>query len=285
MIKALIWRVSDNTQHYDKAINILERQHDGVEVVDEVSGDEIAKVDKKEHYDVLLVVGARTVGMSSVTKDAAQRKLPVEKLLGDWIICVPGFTLNKYRRLQRSSLSIFAYDCFGGIISNTLGLPFRTPFINLSFGDGKYFVKFLREPHAYLNKKLIEQAATESCNYPIAKLGDIALHMIHYKTFEESVEAWERRKAKINWSNLFVTMVTGDKKTLEEFDALPFKKKACFVPFKSELPSAWYVNPDIDKEARNLAHAVRRFGAGHFVYYDPFDMLLDGKKTPLLDVD
>lgn len=221
--------------------------------------------------------------MSKVTQDAAKLNLPEEKLLGDWIVCIPGFTLDKYRELQRSHLSIFAYDCFGGIISHTLGLPFRSPFVNLSFVYSKYFVQFLRDPHGYLNEKLIEQKSAEH-DYPVAKMGDISLHMMHYKTFEESVAAWEKRKSKINWNNLFVTMVTRDKKDLEEFDAFPYDKKACFVPFKSKLDSAWYINPEIDKEAVNLAHAVRKFGIGYFIYYDPFDMLLYGKKTPLIEM-
>lgn len=45
MIKVLIWQVSDKTQFKDKAIEILERQHDGIEIVGSVVNEEIAKVD------------------------------------------------------------------------------------------------------------------------------------------------------------------------------------------------------------------------------------------------
>ena len=221
--------------------------------------------------------------MSKVTQDARRINLPEEKLLGDWIVCIPGFTLDKYRELQGSHLSILAYDCFGGMLSHLLGLPFFSPFVNLSFIQSKYFVQFLRDPHGYLEKNLIEQPSAKY-KYPVAKMGNISLHMMHYKIFEEAVDAWESRKSRINWNNLFVTMCTADKKDLEQFDVLPYDKKVCFVPFRSDLPSAWYINLEIDKYARDIAHTVRRFGEGRIFYYDPFDMLLYGKKTPLIDM-
>ena len=126
MLKVLVWSVSNNRQYLDGALKILERQHNGIELIGKAEGEDITKVGVGQ-YDLLLVVGAKQIGMSSVTKDAAKLKLPVEKLLGDWIVCIPGFTLDKYRKLQRSRLSIFSMNCFGGLISNTLGLPFRSP--------------------------------------------------------------------------------------------------------------------------------------------------------------
>lgn len=224
--------------------------------------------------------------MSQVTKDAARLNLPEEKLLGDWIVRIPGFTLEKYRELQRSRLSIFSVNCFGGIVSNTLGLPFRSPFVNLFLPPG-HFIKFLKDPAAYMKVKMTyhEDHFVESGNYsyPVAKLGDILLYMMHYKTFEESVEAWERRKTQINWDNLFVEMFLfkEDKELLKEFDALPYAKKVCFVPFQSDFDWAWYVDPAIDKKSGRIDTAVNHLAFGNVYRYDLFDMLLYGKKTPL----
>ena len=225
--------------------------------------------------------------MSEVVKLARRLNLPEDKLLGDWIVCVPGFTLDKYRQLQRSRLSIFSVNCFGGFISNTLGLPFRSPFVNLWL-SGEDFVKFLRAPRIYLEETPSYQGqqfdSTKTIEFPVATLGNVSLNMMHYKTFEESVVAWNRRKARINWYNLFVTMYTDSEEILRKFDTLPFGKKVCFVPFKSDADSAWYINPEIDKDATSLANHINRFGSGLIFYYDVFDMLLYGKKTPLIEM-
>lgn len=300
MLKVLVWHVSSDTRFQNKALQILESQHNGIELTGITADAEtsLAYAGKNipfiplvevntgsEEYEVLLVVGAREIGMSEATKIARQFKLPEEKLLGDWIVCIPGFTLDKYRRLQRSRLSILSVNCFGGFISNRLGLPFLSPIVNLYIGN-QDFLKFMRDPHSYFEKTLTYygDGIASDRKYPIAKLGDIILNMLHYKTFDESVEAWEKRKKRINWYNLFVTMWDIDEKRLEQFDALPYGKKACFVPFKSDLDSAWYINPEIDKRASRFVDVYNRFGGGNVIYYDWFDMLLYGKKTPLIEM-
>lgn len=295
MLKVLIWQVSDKTQFKDKAIEILECQHDGVEIVDSVVNEEITKVDRGGGYNLILVigakrfgmVGAKKIGLSQVMQDAKRFNLPLEKILGDWIVCIPGFTLEKYHQLQSVHLSIFAKDCFGGIVSNMLGLPFRSPFVNLRLSEPD-FIRFMSEARAYMEKELIFkekkwQSALGGFHYPVFTLGDVDLFMNHYPDFDEAKNKWYERKARINWENLFVTMSTANEKILEQFDMLPYDKKICFVPFKSDLSSAWYINPEI-KKGEPFWRIVHLFGYGDPFYYDVFDMLLYGKKTPLIDM-
>ena len=302
MLKVLIWVVSEDTRFFNGAITILERQYNGVELVGLTAIREVELFTGGKKvlnvpfiplekltggvYDILLVVGARQVGMSQVIKAARQLNLPEEKLLGDWIVCIPGFTLEKYRRLQRSRLSIFAMNCFGGVLSNTFGLPFHSPFINMFFNEQEY-LRFLRAPRVYMEEKLIfKKTAFEErlkINYPVVTLGNVDLNMNHYPEFDEAIKIWERRKARINWYNLFVVMYTENEEILQEFDALPYGKKVCFVPFKSNLDSAWYINRKIKAELE-FWDVVNHFGFGEPFYYDPFDMLLYGKKTPLIEM-
>lgn len=45
MLKVLVWQVSKDTSFKDKAIKILEEQHNGIEIVGEAVNENIAKVD------------------------------------------------------------------------------------------------------------------------------------------------------------------------------------------------------------------------------------------------
>ena len=285
MLKIFLWVVSKDTRFLKDAIKILERQHNGIEIVGKAIGSEISESEK--NFDVILVVGAKKIGMNKIAQAARQLNLPEEKLLGDWIVCIPGFTLEKYRHLQKSRLSIFTMNCFGGVLFHTLGLPFNAPFVNMFFDEQDY-LRFLREPRAYLEKNLILKELKWQTElkfyYPVVKLGDVVIYMNHYPDFDAAVKIWERRKQRINWYNLFVTMYTEREEVLQEFDSLPYGKKICFVPFKSDLPSAWQINSTVIKNAPPFWDVVNRFGFGNPFWYDPFDMLLYGKKTPLIEM-
>ena len=285
MLRILIWAVSKDTEFLSDAINILESQHNGIEIIGKAVGENISHLDKE--VEVILVIGAKDFGMDKITQVARQLKLPEEKLLSDWIVCIPGFELEKYRRLQRSRLSIFSRQCFGGCISNMLGLPFRSPFVNLFLNDDD-FLKFLRAPHIYLEEephfeKLTSKSVEAPDGYPLLSLGNIYLNMMHYKEVDDAIAKWNERKHRINWYNLLVIVPTENEKILEQFDALPYGKKVCFVPFKSELDSAWYINREIQSN-KKFWDVINHFGMGKPFYYDPFDMLLYGKKTPLIDM-
>ena len=284
MLKIFLWFVSKDKRFFQDAIKILEQQN-GIELVGAAAGEEISNSDEK-FFDVILVVGAKNFGMSKIARAARQLHLLEEKLLGDWIVCIPGFALEKYRKLQRSRLSIFSMNCFGGMLSHTLGLPFLSPFVNLWLSE-KNFIDLLRAPRAYMEKNFLfkEMARQPDLNfdYPVVALYDIVIYMNHYRSFDAAVEKWNERKQRINWKNIFVTMYTSDEKILQEFDALPYDKKVCFVPFKSDLNSAWFINPAI-KHGLEFWNIVNQFGKGNLFCYDPFDMLLYGKKTQLVEM-
>ncbi|MBR1806572.1 MAG: DUF1919 domain-containing protein [Selenomonadaceae bacterium] len=287
MLKILLWFVSKDTYCLETSLNILDGQHGDIELVGTVTGEEIFSLDCRA-CDVVLVVGARKIGVSKIVGAARQLNVPEEKILCDCIVPLPGFALDKYRRLQRSRLSVVSMNCFGGFISHMLGLPFRSPFVNLWLSE-KDFLKFLHAPKFYLETKprferLDHPWELFPNGYPIVSLDDVTLNMMHYKTFEESVDAWNRRKARINRYNLLVTMYTESEDILREFDALPYGKKVCFVPFKSDADSAWYINPNVDADAKNFTEVVNRFSCGHYIYFDLFDMLLYGKKTPAIEM-
>ena len=208
MLKILLWIVSNDGRFFQDAMITLKSQHNEINVVGLTVNNEIGFVMNGkdvpfipqdevdwEKIDVLLVIGARQFGISQITKAARQLKLPEEKLLGDWIACIPGFTLEKYRHLQNSRLSIISLNCFGGFLSNILGLKFRSPFVNMWLNE-KEFLRFLRAPRVYMEERLIlKEKKWQSLlkfNYPVVTLGNVDIEMNHYPDFDEAVEIWVR---------------------------------------------------------------------------------------------
>lgn len=80
-----------------------------------------------------------------------------------------------------------------------------------------------------------------SNDYPLALLGDIELHFLHYKSENEAREKWERRLRRICWENLYFKFNDNDQCTYElmkEFEKLPYKSKVIFSSKNYEdLPS------------------------------------------------
>ena len=137
---------------------------------------------------------------------------------------------NNKNRLNNFAPSIISSNCVGGIISHELGLQFKSPFVNL-FIKPCDFVKFLSDPEKYLLSEVHEDVS-EGKEYPVASILDIKLYCVHYNSFEEFCEKWEKRKKRIDWSNVYVIMTERDGCTiqdLENFDKLPYKNKVVFT--------------------------------------------------------
>lgn len=151
MLKVLLWVVSNDKQFIHDAITTtLRYQYDAIKLFGPISKNQIIKVDCAI-ADIILVVGAKKFGMNQIIKEVRRYNLPEEKFLGDWIVATSGFSLEKYRRLQASHLSIFSINCFAGVISHTLSLPFCSPTINLFFNTQDY-LKFLHAPQVGAKK-------------------------------------------------------------------------------------------------------------------------------------
>ena len=55
--------------------------------------------------------------------------------------------------LQSSKISVIAINCWGGLISHTLGLEFRSPFVNM-FLEEQDYLKLLSDLDYYLGMEL-----------------------------------------------------------------------------------------------------------------------------------
>ncbi len=134
----------------------------------------------------------------------------------------------RYSRLKSTDFTIISSNCVGTVIYYDLGLPFLSPTINLTIGMND-FVKFAENLKWYMERE-VEEVEDES-GVPTGLLGDIKVHFVPYKNFEEEAK-WKERKQRINWDNLFfIGSERGDctYETVRRFEQLPYKNKVIFL--------------------------------------------------------
>ena len=246
-------------------------------------------------FDFVLVTGgsvdingpAPNVHFGDVLSELKALNIPEDKIILDRVLCVPQFTFDKYKKLKESRPTIFAMNCFGGVIYHRFGLPFYSPMINMFTGD-RDMMNFLSDPIRYINSELrFYKNSEQNGGYPIFCIeNNFFLYMNHYAKLgaDFAKEKWNERKARINWDNVIAFVNTNNPKVLDEFEKLPFDKKFCLVPFPSDKESAIYLNPALDPAPgggnRSIGDLANRFGLGYNQYnYDLWDMLLYGKKS------
>lgn len=244
----------------------------------------LSKEDLKNlDYDLILVTGFKS-SLVPILKDAENLGITPDKVVLDRTVCIPLFTLEKYKKLRHSKLSILSMNCFGGFLYHRFALPFLTPTINM-FTSNEEFINFLKNPMENVKSelKLVRTERNEDLkiDYPVYKIGETEWRMNHYGDANIAYRKWCERSFRINWFNLLVVMYTENPDILAEFDKLPYAKKICFVPFKTNLDSGFYVNRD-KYNGIGLWDIVNRIGMGSIIEYDMWDMLLYGKKTPLI---
>lgn len=135
----------------------------------------------------------------------------------------------KKRPLQRTDYTIISSNCIGGSIYKDFNLPFNSPTIGL-FIHGKDYVKFCTNLHYYLSMSLTKAEVSKWAgvvNYPVGIIGDIEIHFLHYDSFEAARDKWEKRRARVNYDNIYYIMTDRDFSTYSdmiEFDKIEGRK-------------------------------------------------------------
>ena len=304
----IFWIQSPQSQYAAQAINVLAHQYGNLNFIGTVQSNTptpvpggiiindkpLPIINKAElpaiDYDLIVVIG-QNASLVPILKEAKDLNINTDKVILDRTICVPGFTLERYKKLRKSNLSIFSINCWGGLAYHTFGLSFSSPTINMFFGD-KDYLKLLHDPMTYMNKELkfyMTNVEDKKNKYPVFLLDDIRVYMNHYADLgvDGARQKWEERRLKINWFNLLIVMYTEKMEILEEFDSLPYDKKVCFVPFETSIDSGFYIKPEFINAMKKINPNYGLADAGNFIaenkiqYYDLWDLLLYGKKTIL----
>lgn len=113
---------------------------------------------------------------------------------------------GKRSRLANRDFTLISSDCTGGMVYHEFKQQFRSPTVNMYFDAGDY-IRFIKNTREYLDASMVGLAdESRREGYPVAMLGDIRLHLVHYASVGEAREAWDRRKRRINWDNCFYIM-------------------------------------------------------------------------------
>lgn len=138
--------------------------------------------------------------------------------------------------LPSTNFTIISDNCIAGVIYQQLGLPYLTPFVGLFILPEDYY-KLTKNLYYYMSQEILfdEELAWFSKGnyyYPVGHLGDVTIHFLHYKTNEEARSKWNRRKNRMNWSNIYFKFDNNDsptKELLQKIDRLPYHNKIILV--------------------------------------------------------
>lgn len=131
--------------------------------------------------------------------------MSIKKILR-WPFVVSCKVINKLyysiarARLKNEDFTILCSTCLGGVIYHRLGKQFLSPTINLWMTQ-RDFIEFACNLKHYVSLKLNFIESNEET--PVAMLGDIIIHFNHADSEEQAEQEWLRRKARINYDNIY----------------------------------------------------------------------------------
>ena len=147
------------------------------------------------------------------------------------------------KKIKNKNISIISSNCNGGVIYHDLGLKFLSPTINLYFQPDE-FIKFIDNLEYYLALE-VKEVVDDTVRFPIGIIGDVKIYFLHYKSFNEAKEKWDKRKKRVNFNNIYVIFTDRDgcnKEMMKKFDSLKIKNKIIFTHKKfDDIKSAKYI--------------------------------------------
>lgn len=160
-----------------------------------------------------------------------------------------------------------------------LQLQFNSPTVNMLF-EPKGFLKFMKNPEYYLDCPI--RFVESNTVYPIGSIGDISIRFLHYHSKEEVVSAWNRRKKRINWNNVFV--ITCDEgltiDDMKAFDNLPYKNKILFMSKPNqEIKCGIYCKEFKKQTDARLLNFANPLGRRYYQKYIDYVSWLNGEEA------
>lgn len=155
--------------------------------------------------------------------------------------------------LKNKSFTIISNNCWGGIIYDKFSLPYNTPTIGLWIPPRDY-CKFLANLNYYLKQSVVQISYQDSHVYELLKkrkeegrynfnldnliigrIVDVDIIFLHYNSFNDAKNKWEKRCKRVNFKNMLIKFNDQNECTYEDykdFSKLDFEHKLFFTANK-----------------------------------------------------
>jgi uncharacterized protein (DUF1919 family) len=221
--------------------DIVERSLDGVEVI---TKDDISSIE----FDYLIITSSKYY--KEIYLEALKIGVDAKRIINGVVLRIPLFDFKRYFELIENNITILSDNCWGGNVYHYFNMQFYSPLVNILWQQDEYS-KFIQAPEYYLKQPLVMEREGDLRGniYPRASLGKgnkkVYMELIHEVSFSEAQEAWNRRKERINYNNIFVEMgfdatEQNKKEYLDIFDKIPYKK-ICFYSENCQMDSVVYL--------------------------------------------
>lgn len=162
---------------------------------------------------------------------------------------------------MNSEFCIISNDCWGAEVYIERKIAYNTPFVGL-FIPPSHFVKISNNLHEYFKLELVFIKETKFKEYeehyikepyPIALLGDIEIHFLHYKDDNQANEKWKRRLDRMpkDSSKWFIKgcdrEISDWPELISLWNSIPFNKVFFSATKRSSIDDLIYITESYDE--------------------------------------
>lgn len=246
--KVLIWGIGKDFWHMYNVLRLNEVTGN-IEIVGYISKErDLQYIDNKEVYlpnkiseneiDYEYIIVATSVYYKEICNYGSNvLQIERKRFINGKVFLVPGFDWSRFINIYINNVSIVTETCLGGTLSNNLGLPFCSPFVNVRIGIQKndYF-RLLDKLDWYMNQSPTEYPKIKDAkynwngwegrvNFPKLWYDDILIHGFHYRSQQEFLDIWEERRKRYNPENKVIFKILYDEEDVEKFEQLEYLRK------------------------------------------------------------
>ena len=212
-----------------------------------------------------------------------------DRLLTYGILKLPKFDFPRYHALRAACPSIVSNSFWGMAVFRALQMDIRSPFSGTRIREHDY-LKMLNAFEEYSNERSLAflgwRLDAYGRRYLAAVVGDINLRFFEPHTEESALKTWLAGCSILNKQYTIVQMSTLDPASERQFDELTgFRRKICFVPYKTEVASSMQVPLESSHHVYELSIEREVEGGLNEVSYDLLDMFLDNGKGRMNELE